>query len=122
MAGLTIVTGAQSGTHFELASRPLSVGRDPSRDIQIVDPKVSRKHAMIRHDNGRYLIAATKALNGITINGAAADGEATLMEGDEIQLGDTLLRFGSPNSPDATNAVHHRKNADRAVRENNTLM
>jgi len=122
VAGLTIISGEQSGTHFELANRPLSVGRDPSRDIQIVDPKVSRKHAMIRNDNGRFVIAATKALNGIVINGAAAEGEATLQQGDEIQLGDTLLRFGDPNSPDVTNAVHHRKVADRAVRENNTLM
>ncbi|MFG0243956.1 MAG: FHA domain-containing protein [Phycisphaerales bacterium JB054] len=122
MAGLTIISGEQSGTHFELASRPLSVGRDPSRDIQIVDPKVSRKHAMIRSDNGRFLIAATKALNGVVINGVASEGETMLQEGDEIQLGDTLLRFGSPASPDVTNAVHHRKVADRAVRENNTLM
>lgn len=122
MPGLTIMTGEQAGTHFEFASRPLSVGRDPSRDIQVIDPKVSRKHAMIRQEGESYVIMATKALNGVVINGAAVEGETKLTEGDEIQLGDTVLRYGAPGGADVTNAVHHRKNADRNVRENNTLM
>lgn len=122
MAGLTIITGEQAGTHFELANRTLSVGRDPSRDIQIIDPKVSRKHAMIRTETEKYLIAATKALNGIIINGTPVDGETALNEGDEIQLGDTTLRFATSISPDATNAVNHRKVGGRAIRESNTLM
>ena len=122
MAGLTIITGDQAGTHFELANRTLSVGRDPSRDIQVIDPKVSRKHAMVRNDSGRYLISAAKALNGVLLNGTEIGGETVLSEGDQIQLGDTVLRFGGPASPDATNAVNHRKVADRAIRESNTLM
>jgi|TARA_R110000782_G_scaffold20675_9_gene55815 pSer/pThr/pTyr-binding forkhead associated (FHA) protein len=122
MASLTIMTGEQAGTHFELANRPLSVGRDPSRDIQVLDPKVSRKHAIVRAVSGQHAIAATKALNGILINGEETAGDTLLRDGDEILLGDTVLRFSEHNDFGQTNAVHHRKVADRRVRDANTMM
>ena len=122
MSSITITTGTQSGTHFELANRPLSVGRDPSRDIQIVDPKVSRKHAMIRREGDSYVISASKALNGIMINSEEVSGDTVLREGDLIVLGDTVLRFGEPASDNETNAVNKRKIADRQARDANTMM
>ena len=122
MAGLTIITGKQTGTHFELTNRTMSLGRDPSRDIQIMDPKVSRRHAVIRHHESAYLITATKAKNGILINGNESNCEMTLRDGDEITLGDTAMRFEQTSSPDQTDAVHHRKIADRHARDANTMM
>lgn len=123
MSNLTIMTGEQAGTNFELSNRPLSVGRDPSRDIQILDLKVSRKHAIIRFNETAHVIAPTKAMNGLMINGKAIENETVLNEGDEIMLGNTVIRFSKIQSDDdATNAVHHRKVADRQARDAKTMM
>lgn len=122
MAGLTIITGKQTGTHFVLTNRTMSLGRDPSRDIQIVDPKVSRRHAVIRHHESAHLIMVTKAKNGILINGNEADCEVTLCDGDEITLGDTAMRFDQASSPDQTDAVFRCKIADQQARDANTMM
>ena len=122
MPTLTIMTGDQAGTNFELANRTLSVGRDPSRDIQVTDPKVSRKHATIRLDGATYIIAATKAMNGILVNGDLIEGEAGLREGDEITLGTTILKFGQPDRSNFTDAVHTRKVADSDARDANTML
>lgn len=122
MSNLTIMTGDQTGTTFELASRTLSVGRDPSRDIQIVDLKVSRKHAVIRLLDNQHAITPTKAKNGLLVNGHEIDAETILNDGDEISLGDTVLRFSNEYSPDSTNAVNHRKIADTQARDANTIM
>lgn len=122
MPSLTIMIGAQAGTTFELANRALSVGRDPSRDIQITDLKVSRKHAVIRLGESGHVIAPTKAKNGLLINGSEITEETVLADGDELTLGDTLLRFSLQSSPDFTNAVHNRKVADRNARDANTMM
>ena len=122
MPSFTILNGDQAGTRFDLGKRTLSIGREPARDIQLIDPKVSRKHAIVRHDDGRYLICATKALNGVSINGTAITDETALNEGDEVALGGTLLRFGEPADGDKTNAVLGRKNADRDLRDARTVM
>ena len=112
MASLNIIQGPQTGTHFELARRPLSVGRDPSRDIQILDPKVSRKHAIIRYEGDNHVIVVSSAKNGIKINGSEIDDHATLNEGDEIRLGDTVLQFTELGAYKG-DAVHELKAATK---------
>lgn len=93
MASLNLIKGPQEGKHFELPKRPLSIGREASRDIQIIDPKVSRKHAVIRFEDGNYVIAMASARNGIKINGAKIAEQAVLREGDQITLGDSVLQY-----------------------------
>ena len=122
MPSLTIVTGENAGKQFVLAKRPLSIGRDPARDIQVIDPKVSRKHAIVRPEGDGHALASAKALNGVIINGNEIDAERVLADGDRIQLGDTELVYASSDEPDRTNALHQRKQADRKLRESNTLM
>ena len=121
MPSLTIITGSQAGTTFELASRTLSIGRDPARDMQIIDPRVSRKHAVIRLLDAGHAITPTKAKNGVLINSREIEGEVTLSDGDEITLGETVLRFSLETNVEATNAVHHRKVADTQARDANTI-
>ena len=122
MSSLTIMIGEQMGTTFDLASRTLSLGRDPSRDIQIVDPKVSRKHAVIRLIDTQHAIIPTKATNDILVNGEPIQSETVLHDGDEITLGDTVARFSTGDGSDATNAVNHRKIADARARDARTMM
>ncbi len=119
---LTIIKGEQAGTTFELANRPLSVGRDPTRDIQLLDQRVSRKQAMIRHDGSGHLIAPLRSTNPILVNGEEIHGDTLLRDGDEIAVGDTALRFTQQVPGEFTNAVHHRKVADRLTRDSNTIM
>lgn len=122
MPTLTVMTGDQAGTRFELASRPLSVGRDPSRDIQIVDPKVSRKHAVVVPEAGDYLVRPAKSLNGLFVNGVAVEVEMKLADGDRISLGETELIYNEIADGRVTNAVNVRKDASRQNRDQNTIM
>lgn len=122
MPHLIVTNGPQAETRFEVANRPLAIGRDPSRDIQIVDPKVSRKHAMIRRIGPDCAIAPAKALNAILVNGEPIDGPALLRDGDAITLGDTILLFSEGTAEGGTDGVHQRKNADRSMRESHTIM
>ncbi len=119
---LIITSGKQEGTTFELAHRPLSLGRDPSRDIQILDQRVSRKQAMIRHNGTHHVLSPMRSTNPIRHNGQEIQGDTPLSEGDEIAIGDTVLRFTALTPAEFTNAVNHRKVADRNAREANTIM
>jgi pSer/pThr/pTyr-binding forkhead associated (FHA) protein len=119
---LTILFGDQAGKHFVLANRPVSIGRDPTRDIQLVDPKVSRKHAMIRREGDCHIIVAVKALNGIQINGKAIEAESMLSSGDEIVLGDTILQYSDSTGAGKDNAMFDRKSGGRESRDQHTIM
>lgn len=121
MPSLTIVSGEKSGKHFVLTHRTLSIGREPSRDIQLCDPKVSRKHALLRCNGETYMISPCKALNGIMINGEMIEGERALKPGDEIAMGDTVLRFAPSADYSRTNAMMVRKLANRQLREELTI-
>lgn len=122
MSILIITKGEQEGTTFELASRPLSLGRDPSRDIQILDQRVSRKQAMIRHDGTTHVLSPMRSTNPMRLNGQEVENDSPLSDGDEIAIGETVLRFTTQTPSEYTNAVNHRKVASRDAREANTIM
>jgi len=118
MAWLIVTSGAAQsvGQSFNLDKCPLSIGRDVTQDIQIVDAKVSKRHATVRRDGEGYVIAEKSAKNGIYVNGKRA-AEATLSDGDRIVLGETQLTFRLTFDPAEINALKKERVMSRATRE-----
>jgi pSer/pThr/pTyr-binding forkhead associated (FHA) protein len=63
-----------------------SIGRSPSNDVVLKEPKVSRQHAAINKYNDHYIMIDLKSSNGVYVNGAKVD-ECVLHPGDEISIG-----------------------------------
>ncbi len=120
MACLLIVTGRQAGTYFPLAARTLSIGRDPGRDIQIRDPKVSRRHFLIRHDIAGYVLFEARSKNGVFVNDVRAS-EHLLADGDRIRAGDTVLVFHEADEPQRGDGFMEYRRATTEFREGRTL-
>ena len=96
MASLIITTGQNAGVAFKLYRHPLVGGREANRDIQIMDPKVSRRHFVVRPAKdpaGDYEIIEQNAANGVYVNGKRIAGKATLADGNRILVGETQLVF-----------------------------
>jgi pSer/pThr/pTyr-binding forkhead associated (FHA) protein len=70
----------------------LHIGRSPASDIQLEDPSVSRRHAVIAHRGGRAVLLDDRSLNGIYVNGQRVS-EAALHDGDWIAIGHVSLRY-----------------------------
>ncbi len=121
MACLVIVSGEQEGTYYQLAKRPLSGGRDPARDIQLLDPRVGRKHFLILLHDGKYIIRDTRSRNGVHVNEERIQADHVLRDGDEIRVGQTRLAYYDDDNPDRTNALQKYKKADRHLREDRTF-
>ena len=71
----------------------LSIGRSKDADIQIEDRYASSIHARLFSREGRHFVEDLKSTNGTTLNGGELNGEAELVDGDTIQIGDTVFRF-----------------------------
>jgi adenylate cyclase len=72
------------------------IGRDPGSAIAISDWMISRNHAEIRRTaDGRFRIVDLNSKLGTYVGGTRIT-EHLLKDGDEIQIGTTILRFGDP--------------------------
>jgi len=104
-AKLTIVRGGRQGHEFLLENGNNLVGRwDPETgafpevDMEADDPeaKISRKHALIRIENGKITVEDIGSLNGTYVNRQprlAPGNPVELKSGDEIIIGKTFLKL-----------------------------
>jgi FHA domain len=82
-------TGAQH--EVELSGTLAVMGRDPSSDLVLNDPKCSRRHAVVEAGPDGMAIRDAGSANGIYLNGKKVE-RAKLADGDEIRLGDVVVR------------------------------
>jgi hypothetical protein len=67
-----------------------TVGRDPSSDLVLNDPKCSRRHAVIETGPEGVIIRDSGSANGIYVNGHKTE-RSRIRDGDLIKLGDVLV-------------------------------
>ncbi|MGZ8665741.1 MAG: FHA domain-containing protein [Solirubrobacterales bacterium] len=84
--------GISSGERFDLFGG-LSIGRSADADVRIEDRYASGLHARIYMRGGRYYVEDMNSTNGTMLNDASLSGEAELVAGDVLRIGDTEFRF-----------------------------
>jgi two-component system, NtrC family, response regulator HydG len=96
-----IVRDAHGATTEVPLTEETSVGRDPASGVVLVDPEVSRRHAVIRRgSDGRYLVTDVGSANGTHLNGRRLVVPALLRPGDVLALGGCELTFVQESSGD----------------------
>ena len=75
-----------------LSGSRLLIGRSRDCDITIDDPNVSRRHAELRNEDGRWVVSDLGSTNGVKVNGRRVE-LAALEPGDELVFGLARLRF-----------------------------
>jgi hypothetical protein len=84
--------GLNGGERFDLIGG-LSIGRSKDSDVQIEDRYASGIHARVFSREGHYMIEDMGSTNGTLLNDATLKGEAELIDGDVVRIGDTEFRF-----------------------------
>jgi len=84
--------GLASGERFDLIGG-LSIGRSAEADVRIDDRYASGVHARIFSRDGRAYIEDMSSTNGTLLNDATLRGEAELIDGDVVRIGDTAFRY-----------------------------
>jgi hypothetical protein len=84
--------GLEQGERFDLIGG-LSIGRSRDADVQIEDRYASGVHARIFNRDARTYVEDMNSTNGTLLNDAELKGEAELIDGDIIRIGDTEFRF-----------------------------
>jgi pSer/pThr/pTyr-binding forkhead associated (FHA) protein len=84
--------GGRAGEVFSLQRERTTVGRSPDCDIFLDDVTVSRRHAVISEQDGRFAIEDLGSLNGTFLNRSRIE-QAQLSDDDEVQIGKYRLVF-----------------------------
>ena len=82
----------QLGKRFSLDEGVMRIGRGMENDVVLHSDSVSRRHARVEVRAGSYHLVDTHSTNGTYVNDELVDDKA-LGRGDQIKIGDTILKF-----------------------------
>ena len=88
---LVMRSGPTPGATFSLEGDQLIIGRDTASSIAINDAEVSRKHARLTFQGGKYVIEDLGSTNGTFVNGQRLASPAVLKSGDVVSLGEQIV-------------------------------
>lgn len=97
LLNVQLFRGGQPQGQFTFDSdthRNIKVGRLPSAQIKLDDPKASRIHAVIEFVGNDASIMDMGTTEGTTVNGAKITHKVKLNHGDQVFIGDTVLAVG----------------------------
>jgi pSer/pThr/pTyr-binding forkhead associated (FHA) protein len=78
----------------------ITIGRVAENDVQLVDDKVSRHHAVIeRQDGGRVVLRDLQSRNGSFVDGVRLAEPRVLTGGERLRFGDQELRVEAGPGP-----------------------
>jgi transcriptional regulator with GAF, ATPase, and Fis domain len=100
-ARLEVVSGPLKGKLFPLTGDEVSIGRDPSNEISLLDSLVSRRHCLIRKEANGFRLVDLESRNNTFVSGVPVM-DRVLAHGDQIRVGNSILVFqgaGSDTAP-----------------------
>jgi serine protease Do len=104
VAQIVLKDGPHAGRRYPLSSE-LVIGRHGA-DVDLDDPQVSRRHAIVRLEHGELVVEDLRSTNGTRVNGDRVEGTRTLRSGDTIAIGPFALEIDiaddGPVGPGAT--------------------
>lgn len=108
---LNVIQGPDKGRRFDLPdTEPQLIGRS-SESLPLTDTTISRRHAELTPDDGKWLINDLNSANGTYVNGKRISKPMLLRAGDQIRTGSTLFVFGRVSN--VTMKPVHVLDADR---------
>ena len=97
MGSIRFLTGPLAGITRQISNQVVTIGREPTNDIVIADPSVSRLHARLVNDGGQWSIEKLAQQNVVTVNQYSVQ-QAIISDRDTIGIGTstTFLFLSSP--------------------------
>lgn len=78
--------GQLAGERWIVDTDEFLIGRGSDCQVILPERQVSRYHARIAHDHGKFILHDLDSKNGTHVNGEQVQGSQLLRDGDEIQI------------------------------------
>ena len=91
---VVILNGTGKGQDFRLVTGKNVMGTAADCDIVLPDKYMSSRHAVLRHEEGTFVLVDLDSTNGTFVNDRRVSKEE-LIDNDKVRLGRTELKFKS---------------------------
>jgi uncharacterized protein YkwD len=81
---------------LKLSSSELTLGSEPGNSLLLRDRSVSRRHAVIRYGDSKYLVLDLNSTNGTFVNEQPIRAPTVLRDGDHVRFGGAQYVFLDP--------------------------
>lgn len=98
---LIMRSGPTPGAAFMLEGDQLTIGRDATNDIVINDAEISRRHARLTFQGGKYVLEDLGSTNGTFVNGQRLAGPRVLKAGEVVSFGEQIILVFEVTNVDA---------------------
>jgi predicted component of type VI protein secretion system len=88
---LIMRSGPTPGAAFALEGDQLTIGRDSTNEITINDAEVSRRHARLTFQGGKFVLEDLGSTNGTFVNGQRLAGPRVLKAGEVVSFGEQIV-------------------------------
>jgi hypothetical protein len=75
---------------------PVLIGRDPANGLRLTHETVSRMHAELTVQGGRWILRDLGSTNGTCVNGQRVTGAVSVRDGDQVSFGRITFRLSAP--------------------------
>ncbi|MFN0063395.1 MAG: FHA domain-containing protein [Myxococcaceae bacterium] len=106
---LYVERGPGAGQLIPVRQGQVSIGRASASDLRLLHPSISRYHAQLVRQGDRFFLRDLGSQNGTFVNRTRVSGEVELQPGDEIALGQALLRLRSQDVAHAHGGARARR-------------
>lgn len=86
------INEASATSVYEILESEVNIGRGAANQVQLRDPRASKRHATIKQVQGRLKLVDLESKNGTRINGAFQN-QHWLRQGDTITVGKAVIRY-----------------------------
>ena len=93
MARIIVMLKDKVLKEVHVGREPLCIGRDPSNQLRLDNPAVSRFHAEVYRQGYPYFVEDKKSTNGTFVNEMPVSWKTGLKDGDRITVGKHTLVF-----------------------------
>ena len=117
-----VVNGEAAGSRIRIPHGTTTIGSGEGSRLRLPVSGVSRRHAELTSLGGRTILTDQQSRNGTWVNGHVITSPTELADGDEVQIGQVLLRFvegtydGGGSPPEAAGGPEGRRPAPAAAR------
>lgn len=104
MIRISVYYDGNSVSEFEQEdSKEITIGRASGCSIHLEEASISRLHALIRYENGQWILERKASFGAVLLNGAEVEN-APLEGGEEISIGKFSLRVNIEGAVEASSS------------------
>jgi serine phosphatase RsbU (regulator of sigma subunit) len=111
---MVVIGGTGLGRRLLLDAEPITIGRDPSCDMALASPDVSRRHCRLHLVAGEVFVTDLRSTNGTYVDGKRIEESMLVPDGSIVEIGQQVLKHERRSTREVKEAQELDRDLEKA--------